>query len=306
MRERTITVEGLRIRAIEILPEAERDEPVLLVHGLAGWAENWRYVMPAIAETGRRVVAMDLPGFGQSERPRRPRYFDPEAPFYARSAFGVLDALGIARAHVAGHSFGGAIAFTSAVWCPERVRSLTLVAPAGLGGELAQNFRLLTLPGMGLLARLRTTPSIARAVLYSCFHDPSSCPEELVTEAVRYGPLTAGEMVSVLRATVSFTRGVRDEVRGPWVERRERYQGPALIVWGREDAILPSSLVGDARRLAPQAEVRVIPSCGHLVMAERPREFLDAFLPFLDRASAVTQVPSPRQPNWRRSPDANA
>src|SRR3972149_2140085 len=57
------------------------------------------------------------------------------------------------------------------------------------------------------------------------------------------------------------------------------------IVWGGEDRILPASLVEDVRLLAPDAEVRVIPSCGHLVMVERPREFTDAFLPFLDRAS---------------------
>jgi pimeloyl-ACP methyl ester carboxylesterase len=102
---------------------------------------------------------------------------------------------------------------------------------------------------------------------------------------LRYGEPSVGEMIRVLRAGVSFRRGIRDDVRRPWLERRDRYRGPVLVVWGREDRVLPVSLVDDARELAPDAEVCVIDSCGHLVMVERPREFTDAFVPFLDRAT---------------------
>lgn len=286
MDVRTIRVNGLRIRVVEdCAPQAERDDPVLMIHGLGGWAENWRDVMPAVAESGRRAIAIDLPGFGESERPRRSRYFDPEEPFYAPFVFATLDALGIQRAHIMGHSFGGAVAYTAAVWSPERVRSLTLVAPGGLGTELARELRVLTLPGMGLLTRLRRSPSITRQILYSCFHDPRACPERVVAEAVRYGAPAVGEMVRVLRSVVSFRHGVRDEIRLPWIAKAERYRGPTLVVWGREDRVVPASLAEEARQLAPEAEIRVIPSCGHLVMVERPREMLDVFLPFLGRAA---------------------
>lgn len=281
---RRIVVDGLRVRAIEAAPRRDRDDPVLMIHGLGGWAENWKLVMPEVAASGRRAIAIDLPGFGESERPRRSRYFDPEEPFYAPFVFAALDALGIERAHVAGHSFGGAVAYTAAVWRPERVRSLTLVAPGGLGSGILRGLRLLTLPGMGLLARIRRSRRITREILYSCFHDPRACPEEVVEEAVRYGAPAVGEMVRALRSAVSFRRGVRDEVRRPWVARAGRYQGPALVVWGREDRILPVSLAEEARQIAPHAELRVIASCGHLVMIERPTQFLEAFLPFLDRA----------------------
>jgi len=285
MDVRRIRVGGLRIRVIEETPPAERDDPVLMVHGLGGWAENWKMVMPAVAESGRRAIAVDLPGFGESERAHGSRYFDPEEPFYAPFVFTVLDALGVSRAHVAGHSFGGAVAYTAAVWCPERVRSLTLVAPGGLGSDLAREFRMLTLPGMELFARLQRSPAVTRQVLYSCFHDPARCPEDVVDEAVRYGRPAVGEMVRALRSAVSFRRGIRDEIRRPWIARAERYRGPALVVWGREDRIIPSSHVDEARQLAPHAEVHVIGSCGHLVMVERPREFVGAFIPFLGRAN---------------------
>jgi len=284
---RTITVDGLRVRVLEGAPDAERDDPVVLIHGLGGWAENWGPVMPRIAVGGRRAIAFDLPGFGESERARQPRYFDVKEPFYGRFFVALLDALGIERAHVAGHSFGGAVALTSAIWSPERVRSLTLVAPGGLGAALPPGFRFLVLPFMEHIARWRHSPAVTRAVLYSCFHDPANCPEEVVEEALRYGELSVGEMIRVLRAGVSFRRGIRDEVRRPWLERRDRYQGPVLVVWGREDRVLPASSVEEVRDIAPDAEVHVIPSCGHLVMIERPREFSDALLPFLDRAAAA-------------------
>ena len=287
MDERTIVADGLRIRAIEERPSVERDDPVLMIHGLGGWAENWSEILPAVAATGRRAIAFDLPGFGGSERPRRNTYFHPERPFYAPFVFSVLDALGIERAHVAGHSLGGAIAFTAAVWRPERVRSLTLVAPGGLARSLILELRMLTLPAMDILARLRRSPAITRQVLYSCFHDPARCPEEVFDQALRYGAPSAPEMVRALRSAVSFWSGVRDDVRLPWIARAERYRGPALVVWGEQDRIIPASFAEEARRITPDAEIRTIPSCGHLVMVERPSEMLDVLLPFLDRSSSL-------------------
>ncbi len=292
MDARTIRVGGLRVRVVEVAPRDERDDPVFMIHGLGGWAENWRDIMPAIAESGRRAIAVDLPGFGESERPRRPRYFDPDRPFYAPFVFDALDELGIERAHVAGHSLGGAVAYTAAMWRPERVRTLTLVAPGGLGREVARELRLLTLPGMGLLARIRRSDRLTRQVLYSCFDDPARCPESVVAEAVRYAAPAAPEMVRALRSAVTFRSGVRDEIRLPWIARAGRYTGPALIVWGREDRILPVSLVEEARGIAPHAEVRIIPSCGHLVMVERPQALLEWLLPFLDRSSGSLPRPN--------------
>jgi pyruvate dehydrogenase E2 component (dihydrolipoyllysine-residue acetyltransferase) len=283
--ERTISALDLRIRIIEADPTVERDDPVVMVHGLAGWAENWRDVMPQVADSGRRAIAFDIPGFGQSERPKGARYFDPERPFYAPLLFAILDALAIPRAHVVGHSFGGAIAYTGAVWCPERVRSLTLIAPGGLGTDLDRSFRILTLPGMGVLARIRRSERITREILYACFHDPRRCSEQLVREAIRYGAPSVPEMVSALRSAVTFRHGVREDVRRPWISRRDRYTGPALVVWGREDRILPVAHLDEARQLSARTEAHVIGSCGHFVMAERPAELLEILLPFLDRSA---------------------
>lgn len=286
MNARTITVDGLRVRLLEVTPAEERDDPVLLIHGLGGWAENWAPVMPAIAASGRRAIAVDLPGFGESEAAVRPRYFDLDDGLYARTFTRLLDELGARRAHVAGQSFGGAVAFIAAIAAPERVASLTLVAPGGIARTLPPGFRFLVLPLMEHIGRWRTTPRLTREILHTCFHDPSRCPEEVVAEAVRYQGASLAEMVRVLREGVSVWRGIREDLRQAWLSRRARYEGPVLVVWGREDRLLPSSLAHEIAALTGRAEVKIIPSCGHLVMIERPDELCETFIPFLDRAAA--------------------
>src|SRR5437763_5674232 len=83
IRTRFVSVLGLRVRVLEV-DGGNRGEPVLFVHGVGGWAENWDDVLAPVAATGRRAIAVDLPGFGASERPRTSRYFAPRDPYYAR------------------------------------------------------------------------------------------------------------------------------------------------------------------------------------------------------------------------------
>jgi pimeloyl-ACP methyl ester carboxylesterase len=280
---RTIRVEGLRTRVlVEDGSGAER-EPVVLVHGVGGWAENWRPVMSALASTGRQVIALDLPGFGESEAPRRVRYFGPEEAFYPRFVLAAMDALGIQRAHVAGNSMGGAIAYMTAVTAPSRTRSIVLVAPGGLGRDVAFFLRACSLPGFALVARLPRPRRAAREVLRTCFYDAGRITQELYDEAERYGNSSFPEFVRALSAGVGI-RGVRRSLRDAWVSRASLYAGPALVVWGREDFVLPLRHLADVHATLPQAQIALIERCGHMPQAERPDEFLAATLPFLDRA----------------------
>jgi pimeloyl-ACP methyl ester carboxylesterase len=280
---RTIRVEGLRTRVlVEDGGGADR-EPVVLVHGVGGWAENWRPVMSALASTGRQVIALDLPGFGESEAPPRVRYFGPEEAFYPRFVLAAMDALGIQRAHIAGNSMGGAVAYMTAVTAPLRTRSLVLVAPGGLGRDVAFFLRACSLPGFGLVARLPRPRRAAREVLRTCFYDAARITPELYAEAERYGNSSFPEFVRALSAGVGI-RGVRRSLREAWVARAALYSGPALVVWGREDFVLPLRHLADVHATLPQAQVALIERCGHMPQAERPEEFLAATLPFLEQA----------------------
>jgi pimeloyl-ACP methyl ester carboxylesterase len=290
MRTTTVAAAGTTLRVIE----AGTGEPaVLFVHGVGGWAENWTEAQAAVAASGRRAIAFDLPGFGASPPVRGARYFDPRAPFYAAVVEGVQRALGLARPHLVGHSLGGAIAAVSAIVRPEAFASLTLVAPGGAGPDLPQFLRLLTLPGADRLARLRPA-SVGRAVLESCFHDRRRIPAHLYAEERRFAA-TAPETARVLRA-VATLRGVRPELRAGWLARTAAYRGPVLVVWGREDGILPAAHVAALRASHPDAEMAVIPEAGHLVMAEQPAAFAAALVPFLarsERAGAAARTMGP-------------
>ena len=282
VRSRTIEVMGLRTRVID-----EGDgAPIVMVHGVGGWAENWRETIAAISENGKRAIAVDLPGFGESDAPRRASHFGPRDAFYPRFMTSLFDELGLRSAHLVGHSMGGTVAYLTAVSAPERIRSLTFVAGGGLGTDLALFLRLAALPGMTLFARLVGDRGQGRQVLRTCFFDHSRIPQTLYEEVDRYGYRSFPEFVRALRSGVTI-RGVKQGLRTHWVAQAPRYSRPVLVVWGREDIVLPIRHLADAKAVFPQAEVRVIERCGHLVMVERSDEFLAALVPFVDRAEAA-------------------
>ena len=285
IRSKTLNVMGLRTRVLEEGDEA-RGDPVVMIHGVGAWAENFREVMEPIARTGRRAIAFDLPGFGESEAPGDVEHFGPHDAFYPRFVNAVLDELDLPSAHLVGSSMGGAVVYTAAVSHPARTRSLALVAGGGVGSEVALFLRLCTLPGFPLVARAFGKPEQARNVLRTCFYDPRRIPQTLYDEAERYGYPSFGEFVNALRSGVTIG-GVKPAVRDYWVAQAPRYQGPVLVVWGRQDAVLPMTSAADARVVMPQAQIQLIDKCGHLPMIERPDEFLAALLPFLDRAEAA-------------------
>jgi 4,5:9,10-diseco-3-hydroxy-5,9,17-trioxoandrosta-1(10),2-diene-4-oate hydrolase len=285
IRSKTLSVMGLRTRVLED-GDAGRGDPVVMIHGVGAWAENWREAIGPIAATGRRAIACDLPGFGESEAPGDVAHFGPRDAFYPRFVGALLDELGIASAHLVGSSMGGAVAYTAAVSQPARIRSLALVAGGGVGTEVALFLRLCTLPGMPLFARLFGGPAQARDVLRTCFHDARRIPQTLYDEAERYGYPSFGEFVKALRSGVTIA-GVKPSVRDYWVAQAPRFRGPVIVVWGRQDRVLPVAAAADARELIPRAQVQLIDDCGHLPMIERPDQFLAALLPFLDRAEAA-------------------
>jgi pimeloyl-ACP methyl ester carboxylesterase len=243
-------------------------------------------VMGPIASSGRRAIACDLPGFGESESPGDVSHFGPRDAFYPRFVGALLDELDVASAHLVGSSMGGAVVYTAAVTQPARIRSLSLVAGGGVGTEVALFLRLCTLPGMPLFAKAFGRPRQARGVLRTCFYDSRRIPETLYEEAERYGYASFGEFVNALRSGVTLG-GVKPAVRDYWVAQAPRYRNPVLVIWGRQDAVLPVTAAADAREVMPQAHLQLIDRCGHLPMIERPDEFLAALLPFLDRAEAA-------------------
>jgi pimeloyl-ACP methyl ester carboxylesterase len=249
------TIDGLRIRYVR----KGDGTPVVLLHGIGSSIYTWKDVGPMLA-AHHDVVAMDLPGFGDSSVPEHPT-----GETVMRSVVGLMDRLGIAQVSIVGNSLGGAIAAAIAARAPARVDRLVLIDAAGYNFKLADRPFVLRLTGgvpAPLVGALPLRPLVTLA-LRQVFHDDRLVTRERVAEYV--APLRRPG------AAVAFRRlllGV-DDLGFPGVIRS--VHAPTLIIWGRYDEWIPPR---DAARFAadiPGARV-VFVEAGHLPQEERPAE----------------------------------
>ena len=267
-----MTWQGDRVRAAGIelarftAGSAAPDAPVLvMLHGVGHWTSAaWDRLVPHL-DPAWRIVAFDLPGFGESERPRV-RY----DPAFFHTIVTALAANGLPpRFALCGHSLGGLIAAEYAGAFPERVSHLVLIAPLGfavsprlvaraLAGALLQCLSGLE-PPRRLIAR-----TFARAV-----HDPATLdPVELErTLAFSRDRAWRRACAGVYAAALGLLLHLR-RARRRWT----RYTGPVLIAWGRHDRYLPVRSLRTARRIYPHARTVVLDGSGHLPMVEQPEQ----------------------------------
>ncbi|NLD43187.1 MAG: alpha/beta fold hydrolase [Chloroflexi bacterium] len=264
---------------------AEGEGPiVVLVHGYAASVEMWPQTMAALAPH-YRVLALDLLGSGLTDKPVDAQ-LTPRA--LARFTLAFLDALHIERAAVVGHSMGGGLALELALAAPERVNALGLVACTGLGGYLKPSLRLAATPILGWFLT-RPGPLIAGNFLRSCVHDTAVVTDELVAQFSELGrlPGTHRCLFSQLRQTATI-RGWRPETYRPIAEQLHTIQVPTLLVWGRQDRIVPFTHSSVAVERLPDVRLHTFEPCGHLVQLERPGEFEEVLLDFLQAVSGAS------------------
>ncbi|MFQ5773895.1 MAG: acetoin dehydrogenase dihydrolipoyllysine-residue acetyltransferase subunit [Kiloniellaceae bacterium] len=227
--------------------------PLVLVHGFGGDLNNWLFNQPALAAR-HAVYALDLPGHGRSGKD----VGTGEVAWFAAILAAALEAVGIARAHLVGHSLGGAIALQLALDRPDRAASLTLIAPAGLGPEINMDY----VEGFIRAGRRKEM----KAVLALLFADPGLISRDMVEDVLRYKRLDGVERALAAVARAAFPGGRQDAVLRP---RLAALTVPAQVVWGREDRIVPAD---HAARLPANVAVHVLESAGHMVHMEKPAE----------------------------------
>jgi len=250
--------------------------PIVLLHGFASSSLEFLRLAPLLAER-RSVVAIDLLGFGFSERVPEPGDYyrtDGQAELVAS----VLDALGINRADVIGASYGGAVAGQLALNHPPRVRRLVLIdaqiyGQGNAGGEFVASLPFglnravawLTLGGGPLSSRL----------LSAACHNPGAClGDDDLLDALRQPTQIVGNVASL----IAFSRSPRDQRLPAEIGGITQ---PTLIIWGEHDTFIPPA---DAERLAedlPDARIQWIPEAGHVPHIERPIPVAAAILGFL-------------------------
>lgn len=257
------------------------EQAFVLLHGFASSVYSWREVMQPLAAEGT-VVAFDRPAFGLTQR-LLPDQWRGQNPYAADSqvdlTVGLMDNLGIEKAILVGNSAGGTVAMQTALRYPERVQALILVSPAVYAGGGPPGFvtPLLQLPQVDHLAPLlvRRFASAGETLGRTAWHDPSKLTPE-VWEGYKT-PLRADNWDIALW---EFMRAGR---AGDLAQRLSELTVPTLIITGDDDRVVPTA---QSVRLAgemPNAQLVVVPQCGHVTHEECPAAFMQAVDDFLAR-----------------------
>jgi len=231
-------------------------DAIVLVHGYGGDKNSWLFVQEPLSHQ-HAVHALDLPGHGESSKDVGAGSLEE----MARVVLGFLDARGIERAHLVGHSLGGAVVAAAAAAAPHRVRSLTLVAPAGFGSAVDAEY----LRGFAAATSRREL----KPLLGRLFADESLVTRQLVDDLLRYKRID-GVDAALRRLVDTLLDGDRQRIDTAAV--LGGVPCPTVVVWGREDRILPPTAV-DA---TTAADLRLVDGAGHMVHLERPGEVRQA------------------------------
>jgi pimeloyl-ACP methyl ester carboxylesterase len=264
------------------IDDSGQGEPLVLIHGLATTRQIWAQVVPSLALT-RRVVTLDVPGFGESA---------PVGPGFELEAVAERIARGLAGRGVGGpfdlvgHSLGAGIALTLAAVRPRLVRRLILVAPAGLATVPRPASFLLAAAAERLLAARRRVAPLSdlrwgrRLLLGFAAADGASIPPtqaRLMIDASAAAQRTSTALAAITRADL-----------GPLLARTA---APLGVIWGTRDRTIPARNVDLVRDARPDVRVAMIEHVGHVAMVERPGAFiaaLEGLLAALDKDTTTS------------------
>jgi abhydrolase domain-containing protein 6 len=269
LKQHSIDVKGLRIEYLE----GGKGDALVLLHGFAANKDNWtrfgKHLTPHF-----RVIAPDLPGFGESSA-------DPDADYtisiQVERVKALVRALGITSLHLGGSSMGGSIAGAYASSYPEEVKSLLLLAPGGVASaEPSEMYRR--------LKEGKPNPLVAKSVEdYEHLLDfvfvkrpfiPRAIKKYLIQEAIEHQPLNSKIFKQLLRSS---------DVP-PLEVLLDGLPVPTLIVWGAHDRVLHVSGAKILEAVMPKAKAEVMDAVGHLPMIEKPKKTAGLYLSFLEQS----------------------
>jgi pimeloyl-ACP methyl ester carboxylesterase len=260
--------------------QAGSGPPVLLVHGLLGGSFCWRFNIPAFARN-RTVLALDLPGFGESDAPR---HLDCSMPAQTERLAHLLDHLAFNQVDIVGSSWGGAVAILLAA-CSSRVRSLVLAAPVNpWSASGARRVRFLSGWAGGTLLRLMmpALQPLHPLALRRMYGDPARIPAATL-EGYSALLMRRGRVHNILNTLRSWEKDLI--VLRPAIAQ---VKAPCLLIWGTRDGAVDPRSSEELMRALPGCERALIEGAGHLPFEETPDEFNRLALDFLGRVSPAT------------------
>ena len=269
-----VRIGDVRIRYVD----AGTGTPVIFIHGLGASMYAWRKNLAPVMAAGYRVVALDLLGFGSSDKPAR-GYTNAA---YAQLVVALMDSLHLPDAVLVGHSMGGEIAAEVAISFPTRVRGLVLIGAAGLGTREPLLFRVARWPVLGPLVLAFRGRALVGRLLRSTYADPRKVTESDVDQY--YAPVAEAAYGRALRGVL------REFQFGGLEGRLDAIVAPTLVLWGEADPLIPIAL---GRALAAQLNRSAflsVPRAGHSVQEEAPDEVNRLLIKFFKEG--LPRVPS--------------
>ena len=261
VRRTSLLAGGTRTRLLQA-GTTEASEAVVFVHGNPGSADDWERLIAAAAGTGRRALSVDLPDFGETVAPDG---FEHSVLGYATWLGEALQELRVARAHLVLHDFGGPIGLVWVAMNPDALASITLIDTGILPGyrwhKLARIWRT---PGLGELLQATATRPTFRLLLNR--NEPRGLPREFVEAMYDHYDRRTRRAVLALYRDTDDPGSAAPELTKLLAPR----DIPALVIWGEEDAYLPSVYAERQREAFPSADVHVLPASGHWPFADAP------------------------------------
>lgn len=260
-----VSVEGARVRYLDV----GEGPAVVLIHGFASSIENWVTVIPALKKK-HRVLAIDLKGFGWTDRPVGD--YSPTAQATMLKA--VMAERGIDTASIVAHSWGSSVALAFALAYPEATERIALYDAWVYEQQLPSMFQLARAKGVGEFLFAAFYSERGEERLANAFYNPEIIPEKLVEDVER-----AMERPGTRAAALEAVRGMT------FADLEPKYgtiSKPTLLLWGREDIVTPLSIGERLVRQLPNAKLLVYPRCGHFPMLEAISESNRDLLTFLE------------------------
>lgn len=270
---------GLQSRLVQAGP-AEASEAAVFVHGNPGSADDWVALVGALGNSDLRAVAFDLPDFGETDAPQG---FEHSVPGYATFLGLALESLGIDRAHLVVHDFGGPIGLAWAIAHPDSLASATLIDIGVLPGyrwhRLARIWRT---PVLGEVIQAAATRRAFRFLIDR--GEPRGLPRHFVEGMYdHYDRRTRAAVLELYRATDHLGAAGAE-----FVARMAPRDIPALVIWGEHDVYLPSRYAVRQREAFPSAAVHLLPSSGHWPFADAPETVERLLVEFLGGVRAAS------------------
>jgi pimeloyl-ACP methyl ester carboxylesterase len=256
--------------------DGDQGSTIILIHGIGGYIEHWLPNFASLASQ-HQVYAVDFPGHGRTEKPLNISY---TIESLAQFISDFMVAIGIERAHIVGHSLGGAIATRLALRQPASVERLVLVDSAGLGKEGTMMLRIASLPFLG--ERL-TRPSLSgiASTAKMLVYDPTVMTDDLIELNYQMFALPGAQKsyLKTLRSNANFL-GQKESMYGTNTRGITSITKPVLVIWGQQDQIIPVAHADIAAKGFPNVRVHIFDNCGHFPMLEYTSDFNKLLLDF--------------------------